>query len=100
MAKFSVTEDILSTLKTWTNLLRNLTLGDNFSGYEWEGEITAGETKKIFHGLKVTPTKFLITHCRGTNNVTEGDLPHTDQFFYVKNRASTSTFQGNILILP
>lgn len=100
MAKFSVTEEITTTLKTWTNLLRNLSFEDNFKVFEWEGEIEAGQTMKIFHDLKVTPTQFLITHSRGTQNVTEGDTPHTDQFFYVKNRASTSTFIGTILILP
>ncbi len=101
MAKFSVGLDILNTLRTWTNLLRNLTFGDNFKGFEWEGTITAGEVMKITHNLKVTPTRFVITSSKGTCLVVQSATNKaTAEFFYIENTASSSAFIGKVLILP
>ena len=47
MSKFFISDDILQTLTNWVNLLKNLSLSENFVGYEWEGEIEPGEIKKI-----------------------------------------------------
>ena len=101
MAKFSLRDDILGTLRTWLTELRNLTFSDNFKGYEWEGDITAGETVKITHSLKVIPTRFLVTQAKGNNLLIMSDTPRaTSDFFYITNTATTTTFNGKVLILP
>lgn len=100
MAKFVVGKVIEDTLSTWSNLLGKLTFKENFIGYEWEGEIAAGEEKKITHTLKVVPTRFLVTEARESNLLASGFTRHTTDFFYVKNRGTTSTFIGKLLILP
>lgn len=99
MARFTVFPDLIITLRNWSVLLRNLTFSDNFKGYEWTGEIVAGETKQITHPLKVVPTRFLTL-----DNI-EGGLPvfrpgspkATTDFFYV---SCASNFRGKLLILP
>lgn len=101
MAKFSVNNSsIIEVLRTWAGLLRGLTFGENFKGYEWSGEIDAGETVKITHGLKVIPTRFIVLSSRLVNTIIKSETATTVDFIYLKNNASTSTFTGKILILP
>lgn len=101
MAKFIVGTDLINTLRSWTNLLRNLTFSDNFRGYEWEGEIEAGETVKITHPLKIIPSRFVITDVTNSSPIIRPTTPKADNtFFYIKNTATTSTFSGKILVLP
>lgn len=100
MAKFSPGYDFLATFKSWAVGLKNLTFIENFRGFEWSGEIEAGETQKITHNLKVIPTRFLVIDAQGTNNIVRGSAAATSTYFYVKNQASSSTFTGKILILP
>ena len=100
MATFPLIGTVSETLKAWANSLRNLTFNDNFKSYEWIGELEAGEEKGITHRLKVIPTRFIIISAKNTNQIIEGDTRHTNQFFYVKNVATTSKFVGRLLILP
>lgn len=101
MAKFSVTPiDIMMLLKGWAVGLRNLNFTDNFRGYEWEGDIEAGQEVRLTHGLGVIPTRFILTDMQGVGTIVRGDVKATTQFFYVKNIAASSTFRGKILVLP
>lgn len=99
MARFIISQDLLTTLRTWANLLRSLDFPGNIKGYEWEGEIVAGEVVSITHGLKVTPSRFVVTDCSiGSSPVIRADTPKaTSQFFYV---TSAGNFRGKLLILP
>lgn len=99
MARFSTSLDVLSTLRDWAVGLKKLTFSDNFAGYEWEGEIDAGETVKITHPLKVIPTRFVVTNAfLSSTPVIRPDSPTaTVQFFYL---TSASNFRGKVLILP
>lgn len=100
MAKFIVIDfDIIGTLRTWTNGLKNLSFADNFKGYEWEGEIPASEIVKITHPLKVIPTRFLVLdNFGGSTPLMRPDTPKADsQFFYL---TCGSDFQGKVLIMP
>lgn len=102
MSQFAILSSIESTLKRWAILLtKGLTFEDNFKGYEWEGEIPAGEEKRITHDLGVVPTRFLVTDARGATTISRSATKNpTDSFFYVQNTNSTDTFKGKILILP
>lgn len=99
MANFGVTDDVLTTLKTWVVRLRQLTFGDNFRCFEWEGTLAAGKETTITHDLKVTPTRFLVLS--GEPALIKQGSGDTDaQFFSIKNVGSTSDFTGKVLILP
>lgn len=102
MAKFGLLTNIEATLKLWVALLnKGLNFQENFTGYEWEGEIPAGTEKIITHGLGVVPSRFIITDATGTNLIVRGNtLRPTEIFFYVKNISATDTFKGKILIMP
>lgn len=100
MAKFSVLISPYETLRQWVSALRNLSFRDNFTGYEWTGEILPGEEKAITHGLKVIPTRFILTDAQGTNLIIRGDTKPTATHFFVTNVASSSTFKGKILVMP
>lgn len=101
MARFFPYSNPLQTLKEWAILLRNLTFTDNFSGYEWEGSIDAGEERRITHPLKRIPTRFIVVESRETPLLIKGrENNPTKDFFYVQNIATTSTFTGKIVILP
>jgi len=100
VAKFTLGRVIEDTLSTWGNLLGKLTFSDNFLGYEWTGEIAAGEEKRITHSLEVIPTRFLVLESKQTNLLAGGFTRNTREFFYLKNRGTTATFTGKVLILP
>lgn len=100
MAKFSVGQDILNTLKTWSYLLKQLSFPDNFRGYEWEGIIATGVTKKIQHSLGVIPTRFIVTDCAGIVTIVKGPTRPTVEFIYFTNTSTTTAFDGKILIMP
>lgn len=102
MAKFSISSDVRSTLLRWARqLTQGLTFEENFTSYEWEGSIEAGEEKRITHNLDSVPTRFILTDAQGTNLIIRSDTQRpTLKFFFVKNVATTSTFTGKILILP
>lgn len=101
MAKFTISSSaVMRVLESWLVGLRNLTFGENFKGYEWQGRIEAGEEVRITHPLRVIPNRFLIINAEGVNTIVRGDQLATDKFFYVKNTASTTAFFGRILILP
>lgn len=101
MAKFNLYDlDIIASLKGWVIGLRNLSFEDNFKGYEWEGEIEAGEEVKIQHNLKVIPTRFIITDATGVGTIVRGSERATITYFYLQNTATNTTFKGKILIMP
>ncbi len=101
MAKFPVLPNVAMTLRVWATNLLGLRLDENLIGYEWTGVIAPGAEAKITHGLGFVPTRFLVLSARGTNLIVESDVNrHTLEFFYLKNLATTSTFDGRILILP
>jgi hypothetical protein len=80
--------------------LYNLSFTDNFKSYEWEGSILAGEEQQINHNLGSIPTRFFVLSASGTNSIIAGDTAPTAELFYIKNIASSSTFNGKVLILP
>lgn len=100
MAKFTVGISLFKTLQDWVIKLRGLTFKENFAGYEWSGEIEPGEEVRISHGLKETPTRFIITQAKGTCLLVMGETKATNVHFYVKNIASSTTFTGKIFIMP
>jgi hypothetical protein len=99
MALFSVSSDIMGTLRTWVDHLRKLTFTDNFRSFEWEGEIAAGKTVRITHSLKVIPTRFIVLdNVDGSSPVFRpSDETATADFFFL---ACASAFKGKVLILP
>ncbi len=101
MARFTLSSSIIDTLKDWQIKLKNLSFADNFRGYETEViEIDAGKEYRITHNLKLIPTRFILTDMQGVGTIVKGDTRATEQFFYVKNTASTTTFKGRILVMP
>lgn len=102
MARFVVLSDAWETLQNWARLLASgISIVENVSGFEWEGQIAPGEEKVITHNLKVVPTRFILTSARGTNQILESEARrHTDTFFFVRNVATSSTFIGKIKIMP
>lgn len=76
-----------------------LTFADNFQSFEWEGSIVAGAEQQIVHNLKAIPTRFFVLGSSNTNAIVKGDSVATAEVFYVKNLATTSTFEGKVLIL-
>lgn len=100
MALFTLDKTVESTLSIWLTNLKNLSFFDNFRGYEWEGSILAGETKKIAHNLKVTPTRFVVTEAKDASTIIKGAPSASPDTFYLKNASSTSTFTGKVLLLP
>lgn len=101
MAKFIVLTNPLTTLRSWTNLLRNLTFTDNFKGSEWVGRIEPLERKTITHNLGAVPQRFIVTECYGSmpvGEISERKFTSTQAYFY--NPSSTQPFVGKILFLP
>lgn len=99
MAKISIFGSIERTLQAWMTNLKNLTFGDNFQSFEWEGIILSGQQMQITHNLKVKPTRFLVLDIRG-GTINRGSKPATQQFFYVENTHVSEDFTGKILIMP
>lgn len=102
MASFPLLSSIEATLRRWSaSLAGGLTFSDNFIGFEWEGQINAGEEIKITHDLELVPTRFLVTYSDGVNTLVRGPSKRaTGKFFYIKNIATSGMFSGKILILP
>lgn len=102
MARFTVADlNPIATLRAWAiNLSKGLTFGDNFQAFEWEGELAAGEEKRITHNLKQVPTRFLILYAEGTANVVAGEGETNETFFSIRNADPGFTFRGKVLILP
>lgn len=95
-----ITNELNAVLRELYIGIGALTFGDNFLGYEWEGSIVAGAEQQIPHTLKTTPTRFLVLSPGSTPAIIKGDTAATAEVFYVKNMATTSTFEGKILVLP
>lgn len=82
-------------------LSKGLSFDRNFRGFIWSGEIEAGVTLRISHDLGVIPTRFVLLFPRGTVNLVQGETQKpTSKFFYIRNMALASTFNGSVLILP
>ncbi len=109
MAKFNVTTaNVMTILKTWAGLLRNLTINDNVKGYEWEGEADPGVVLKITHNLKVIPTRWIVTDTRGglsvltraPESITGVALPPATATNFYLFVSGVDPFVGRVLILP
>jgi hypothetical protein len=94
-----LTTELNSVMRELYIGLRKLNFKENFQCFEWEGEILPGEEVAIYHSLGRTPTSFITTRPVGTGLIIIGDTEPSPTVFYVKNIASSTTFNGKILVL-
>jgi hypothetical protein len=67
--------------------LSNLSFKDNFTGWEWEGEIAASTEVRIRNELRdgTMPNRFVITDALGVNSIVRGDDAWNVNFITLKN---------------
>lgn len=97
MAKIlSFSRDVRKAFDELAMVLRNLNFRDNFSTFEWEGEIAASAEKKIPHKLGRIPSGYVIVKNKGAP-ILQGDTPWTSEYVYLKNYSGAVTASGTVL---
>jgi len=79
--------------------LRDLTFGDNFNSFEWNGTITANTEEKIRNTLTITPSKYIIVHQVGNALITAGATEWDGNFVYLKNNDATNSATIKIIFM-
>jgi len=100
MARFGTLPQIENTIRFWEKLLSGgLTFARNIRGSTSTVSIPAGKEAAVPHRLREVPKGFIITDVAGDGNLIRSGEPWDEAFIYLKNKASTSTFEGKIFIL-
>jgi hypothetical protein len=85
--------------------LGKLTFDDNFEGFEWTGDIEAGEEVQIINfgynssGIRFIPAQMIVISIEGPPTIVKGSTEWTNEYLYVKNIASESTATATIRFL-
>jgi hypothetical protein len=70
--------------------LRDLSLGDNFKGFEETITISATSEAKIRNQLNFIPTKFIITDIDGNAVISRGSTAWDENYVYLYNNGASS----------
>lgn len=100
MTAFPLSGTVEQIVKLWSTLLLRLEIPSNIRAFEWTGEILAGDEPAITHTLGVIPTRFIVADDAIGGILVRGERAWTRSHIFIKNRASTTTFKGKILVLP
>lgn len=67
--------------------LTNLSLGDNFPGFSWEGIIESASEVSIPNKSpqRRIPRGYFVTYAKGTNAIIAGDTEWTERYLSLKN---------------
>lgn len=100
MTAFPLSGSIDQIVRLWSTLLLRLEIPSNIRAFEWVGEIAAGEELAITHPLGLIPTRFIVADDSIGGILVRGSRAWTKNHVFIKNRASTTTFSGKVLVLP